>query len=114
MFRRMHAFGLVTAMVIAGSVVAQAAPAFAKASEHGFQGSAYGTQVDVNSTVRSGRSALSVLGCVTQPGVTQANTVVSVTAPEVSTGTIDTSAASRSTGSGVASASSSTIQTVSL
>jgi hypothetical protein len=114
MFRRTHAFGLVTAVAIAGSVFAQAPPAFAKAGETGFQASAYGTQVNVDSAVQSGRSALSVLGCVTQPGVTQTNTVVSVAVPELTTGTVDTSAASQSTGSGVASAASSTIQTVSL
>jgi hypothetical protein len=115
MFRRTHAFGLAAALVIAGSVVAQASPAFAKALETGFQGSAYGTQVNVNSTVESGRSALSVLGCVAQTGVNHANTVASVNAPPaLTTGTIDTSVASKATGTGVASTSSSTIQSANL
>lgn len=114
MFRRTYAAGLAAAVVLAGSVLSQAAPAFAKAGEIGYQGSAYGTQVNVDSTVTSGRSALSVLGCVSQAGVTHTNTVASVSAPEITTGTINTSAASQSTGTAVDSSSSSTVQSANL
>ena len=115
MFRKTYAFGLAAAVVLAGSVFAQAPPAFANALETGFQGSAYGTQVNVDSVVQSGRSALSVLGCVSQPGVQKTNTAVSVNAPPaLTTGTLDTSAASQTTATGVASVSSSNVQSVSL
>lgn len=110
MFRKTHALGLAAAVVLAGSVLAQAPPAFAKALETGYQGSAYGTEVNLNSTVESGRSAYVVLGCVAQAGVTHTNTVASVSGPEITTGTIDTSAASQATSTGVASASTSTVQ----
>src|SRR5258708_20535893 len=85
MFRKTHAFGLAAAVVLAGGVFAQAPPAFAKALETGFQGSAYGTQVNVDSVVQSGRSALSVLGCVSQPGVQKTNTAGSVNPPPAPT-----------------------------
>jgi hypothetical protein len=115
MFRKTHAFGLAAAVVLAGGVFAQAPAAFAKALETGYQGSAYGTQVNVDSIVQSGRSALSVLGCVSQPGVQKTNTAVSVNAPPALTaGTLDTSAASQTTATGVASVSSSNVASVSL
>jgi hypothetical protein len=114
MFRKTHALGLTAAAVIAGSVLVQASPAFAKAVETGYQGSAYGTQVNFDSTVESGRSALVVLGCVAQAGVTHTNSVADVAAPEVTTGTIDTSVASESMAGAVASASSTTVQSASL
>jgi hypothetical protein len=115
MFRKTHALGLAAAVVLAGGVFAQAPAASAKALETGYQGSAYGTQVNVDSVVQSGRSALSVLGCVSQPGVQQANTAVSVNAPPaLTTGTLDTSAASQTTATGVATVASSNVQSVSL
>lgn len=115
MFRKIRAFGLVTAVAIAGSVVAQAPPAVASPLEIGYQGSAYGTQVNVDSVVQSGRSALSVLGCVSQPGVQKTNTAAAVNAaPALTTGTLDTSAASQATATGVATVSSSNVQSVSL
>lgn len=114
MFRKTHALGLAAAVVLAGSVLAQAPPAFAKALETGYQGSAYGTQVNLDSTVESGRSAYVVLGCVAQTGVTHTNSVASVAAPEVTTGTITTGVASESVTGGVASASSTTVQSASL
>jgi len=115
MFRKTHAFGLAAAVVLAGGVLAQAPAAFAKALETGYQGSAYGTEVNIDSAVQSGRSALSVLGCVSQPGTLKTNTAVSVNAPPaLSTGTLDTSAASQTTATGVASVSSSNVQSVSL
>jgi hypothetical protein len=115
MFRRTHAFGLVTAVAIAGSVFAQAPAAFAKALETGYQASAYGTQVNVDSIVQSGRSALSILGCGAQAGVTRTNTVAAVSAqPALSSGTINTSAASQSTAAAVDSTASSNVQSVSL
>jgi hypothetical protein len=115
MFRKIHAFGLVTAVVLAGSAFAQASPASANPLEIGYQGNAYGTQVNIGSVVQSGRSALSVLGCVSQPGVQKTNTAASVNAaPALTTGTLDTSTASETTATGVATASASTVQSVSL
>src|SRR5579859_4121958 len=114
MFRKIHAFGLVTAVVVAGGVFAQAPPAFAGPLEIGYQGSAYGTQVNLDSVVQSGRSALSVLGCVSQPGVQKTNTAASVNTPVLATGTLDTSTASETTATGVATVSASTVQSVSL
>jgi len=115
MFRKTHAFSLAAAVVLAGGVFAQAPAAFAKALETGYQGSAYGTQVNVDSIVQSGRSALSVLGCVSQPGVQKTNTAVSVNAaPALTTGTLDTSAASQTTATGVASVASSNVASVGL
>jgi len=115
MFRKTYAFGLAAAVVLAGGVFAQAPAAFARALETGYQGSAYGTQVNVDSVVQSGRSALSVLGCVSQPGVQKTNTAASVNAPPaLTTGTLVTSAASQTTATGVASAASSNVQSVSL
>ena len=115
MFRKTHAYSLAVAVVLAGGVFAQAPAAVANALETGYQGSAYGTQVNVDSVLQSGRSALSVLGCVSQPGVQKTNTAVSVNAsPALTTGTLDTSAASQTTATGVASASASNVQSVSL
>jgi hypothetical protein len=115
MFRKTHAFGLAAAVVLAAGVFAQVPAASAKALETGYQASAYGTEVNVDSAVQSGRSALSVLGCVSQPGVQKTSTAVSVNAPPaLTTGTLDTSAASQTTATGVASAASSNVQSVSL
>ena len=115
MFRRIHAFWLAGMVVLAGSVLAQASPAAAAVTETGFQATAYGTQVNVGSVVTSGRSAQAFLGCTSATGVTHTNTAASVAVPGVlSSGTIDTSAASQTTAAGVASAASSTIQHVSL
>ncbi len=115
MFRKTHALGLAAAVAIAASVLMQAPPASAGALETGYQGSAYGTQVNVDSIVQSGRSAYSVLGCVSQPGVQKTNTAVSVNAPPaLTTGTLSTSVASQSTATATDSASSSNIQSVSL
>jgi hypothetical protein len=113
--KRIHALWLTPVVVFAGVVFSSAAAASAQTSETGFQASAYGTQVSVGSAVKSGRSALSVLGCVAQTGVSHTNTAASVSAPPALTsGTIDTSVASQSTASGVAAASSSRVQSASL
>jgi hypothetical protein len=115
MFRKIHAFWLAGVMVLAGSVLATASPAAAATTETGFQGTAYGTQVNVGSVVTSGRSALAFLGCTSTPGVTRTNTAASVGVPGVlTTGTINTGTASETTASGVASTSSSTIEHASL
>jgi hypothetical protein len=113
--KRIHAFWLTPVVVLAGALFSWAPAASAQTSETGFQASAYGTQVTVGSAVKSGRSALSVLGCVAQTGVSHTNTVASVSAPPaLKTGTIDTGVASQSTASGVAATSSSTVQSASL
>jgi hypothetical protein len=119
MFRKIRTFWLVAILAtLAGSLTA-AAPAIAKAGavpakakETGYLGTAYGTQVKVGSTVSSGRSALSTLGCTSTAGVTHSNTAASVGVPELSTGTIDTSVASEATTTGSATTSNSTIQNV--
>lgn len=101
---------------MAGALV-QATPAMASATatgtKIGFEGTAYGTSVSVLGAVKSGRSALSTIGCTSTVGVTHTNTSPSVTVPGVlSTGTIDTSASSIATDTGVASRSMTTIQSV--
>jgi hypothetical protein len=106
-------FGLAVIAALMASVLVQASPALAKTMEIGYQGVAYGTSVNVGGIVQSGRSAQSVLGCTSQVGVTHTNTAATVITPVLSTGTIDTSVASESTGTGVASTSSTTIQNVS-
>lgn len=116
MFRRIHVFMIAVVVALAANVLVAAAPALANANakEIGFQGSAYGTSVNVGGVVKSGRSALSVLGCTSQVGVTHTNTAVSVNAAVLTTGTIDTSTASETTASGVASTSTTTVQSVSV
>jgi hypothetical protein len=116
MFRRIHVFMIAVVVALAANVLVQAGPvlASANAKEIGFEGSAYGTSVNVGGIVKSGRSALSVLGCTSQVGVTHTNTAASVNAAVLTTGTIDTSTASETTGSGVASTSTTTVQGVSV
>jgi hypothetical protein len=117
MLRKLHAFWLVAvlAMLAGGLVTAAPALAAAKATENGYLGSAYGSLVQVGSTVRSGRSALATLGCTASVGVTHTNTAASAdAAPLLNTGTIDTSVASEATSTGVATTSSTTIQSVSV
>lgn len=111
MLRRIQAVWLAVIAALIASVLVQASPALAKTGKIGFEGSAYGTSVNVGNLVKSGRSALSVLGCTDQVGVTHTNTSPSVGVPGVlSTGTIDTSVASETTGTGVATSSLTTIQ----
>jgi hypothetical protein len=83
--------------------------------ETAFSGTAYGTEVNVASTVESGRSALSTLGCTATAGIGHTNSVASVSVPGVLvTGTVDTSVASQTTSTGIASSSSSTVEGASL
>lgn len=114
MLRKIHMLTLVAATGLVASTLATTAPAMARAAvtETGYLGVAYGTSVKVGGAVRSGRSALSTLGCTSTPGVTHTNTVASVSAPPVlTTGTIDTSVASEATpGGGPASVSSATTE----
>ncbi|HEV2377618.1 MAG TPA: choice-of-anchor P family protein [Streptosporangiaceae bacterium] len=115
MFRKMYLLALVATTGLVASVLTAAAPAMAQvaAAEMGFQGSAYGTQITVGSTVTSGRSALSTLGCTSQTGVTHTNNIASVSVPPLlSTGTVTTSTASQATPGGPASASKATTQSV--
>src|SRR5947209_6297125 len=102
------------------SCVALAALAFgfstasASAQDYSFHASAWGSQVRVGSTAKSGRSAFVVLGCTSAIGVTHSNTAASVTVKPLSTGTIDTTVASKATGAGVASTSSAATEHVKL
>lgn len=112
-------FGLARkALLLTGISVAVmafgASAASASTQEYGFDGSAFGTQVLVGSTVQSGRSAYVTLGCDPTPGVTNTNTAASVDVPGLQTGTIDTSTASETIPTGVESTSSATTQTVSV
>ncbi len=92
-----------------------ASTASAAAQEHGFSASAYGTQVRVGNVVTSGRSAAVSLGCTSAIGVTHSNTAASVNVPSVlSTGTIDTRAASKTTTTGVGSTAMSKTQSANL
>lgn len=63
----------------------------AAAAQYAYQGSAYGTRVNVGQTVTSGPSAPVTLGCTTAAGVHKTNTVASVNAsPVLTTGTVTT------------------------
>jgi hypothetical protein len=113
MFRRIRLLGIAVIAALIASVLVQASPALAKATKIGFEGSAYGTLVSVGGVVKSGRSALSSLGCTSQVGVTHTNTSPSVNVLGLlTTGTIDTSVASESNATGVDTTSSTTIQNV--
>jgi hypothetical protein len=96
-------FGLTTASASAS------APGFS------FQASAWGSQVRVGNVLKSGRSALTILGCTSAIGVTHSNTAAGVHIPKaLSTGTINTTAASETTKTGVAATSSAATEHVSL
>ena len=113
MLRKMHLFALAAGAGLVASALTAAAPAMAQAAatETGFQGSAYGSLVTVGPAVRSGRSALSMLGCTSQAGVRHTNSIASVSVPPLlSTGTVTTSAASQATAGGPASVSKATTQ----
>jgi hypothetical protein len=98
----------------AAAAATHAAPAV-KFKETAFTGTAYGTEVNVASTVQSGRSALSTLGCTATVGAGHTNSVASIgVLGELTTGTINTSVSSQSTSTGLASSSSSTIEGASL
>lgn len=121
--RRQRRFSLLflTRKALLLSGVALAALAFGSATasastrEYSFRASAWGTQLRVGNTVKSGRSALIVLGCTSTTGVVHSNRVASVKVPKaLLTGTIHTRAASKATGAGIASTSSAATQHVSL
>lgn len=106
---------LVAAVTAAGSAFAPSAFAVTAAPENGFAASTYGTEVNVGPIVRSGRSALSTLGCTARTGVTRTNTTSSVSVPLVlSTGVNDTSAASQNTSAGVVTTATSDVQSISV
>lgn len=123
LLKRQHRFPVLfftrKAVVLSGVGLAAlgfgSATASASAREYSFRASAWGTQLRVVGTVNSGRSALVVLGCTSTTGVVHLNKVASVGVPKaLSTGTIDTRAASEATGGGIASTSSAATQRVSL
>ncbi len=129
MFRRFPALGLSVGVLMAASTLALSAPAHASPAppraapatpvgeQIGFYASAYGTSAKVGSAVRSGQSALALLGCTTTVGTTNVNTAAGINlSPLITSGTAETQASSFSTKSfaGVASRGLSTTQGVSL
>ena len=117
MLTRIRAFSLVAAGVMVAGTLGAAGPALAASrsrpatSELGYAGDAFGTEVNVASTVKSGRSALSTLGCTDVIGATHNNSVASVSVPGfLTSGTVTTSAASEQTAAGTASASTATTE----
>jgi hypothetical protein len=121
MLTRTRVFSLLGAGVMLAGTLGGASTAVAKTQaapatqEIGFAATAFGTKVSVASTVESGRSALSTLGCTDMTGVTHTNSVASVGAPGIlTTGTVTTSAASETVSGGVASTSSAETQGASL
>lgn len=120
MLGRVHIFSLmgVTVMLagaLGGASTAMAATQAPAASEIGYAGSAFGTEVNLASTVESGKSALSSLGCTAQTGITHTNSVASVGLPGIlSSGTVTTSASSESTATGTAATTSATTEGASL
>lgn len=116
MIRKMFALALTASAGLAASTLTATGPAMAQAAatQTAFFGAAYGTSVTVGPAVRSGRSALSTLGCTSQAGVQHTNSVTSVSAPPLlSSGTVSTSVASRATPAGPATASMATTQAAS-
>lgn len=121
MLARIRMFSLIAAGVMVAGTLGAAGPAMAAAhagpaaTKLGYGGAAFGTEVSVASIVKSGRSALSTLGCTSQTGVTHTNSVASVGLPGILTsGTVTTSAASEQTAAGPASSSSATTEGASL
>lgn len=83
---------LITAGATSAATAATKAPTAAQTSFN-YQGDAYGTRVNVGNLVKSGPSALVVLGCTTKAGIHRTNTAVGVNlSPALTTGTIDTTA----------------------
>jgi hypothetical protein len=108
-------FSLAAAVAMVSGLLVATPAVSAQTGEIGYAANAYGTEVNVQSTVTSGRSALSTLGCTSTVGVTHTNTAAGVSVPGVlSSGTIDTTAASQTISTGVASTGSADIQNVSL
>lgn len=121
MLIRTRMFSLVGAGVMLAGALGGASTAMAKtqaaptAKEMSFAGAAFGTEVNLASTVESGRSALSTLGCTEVAGITHTNSIASVGVPGIlTTGTVTTSAASQDVTGGVASTSSAETQGASL
>jgi hypothetical protein len=106
---------LVLAAAALAALALASSAASASAQEFAFTATAWGTQVRVGSTAKSGRSAFVVIGCISATGVKRSNTTATVKVPKaLSTGTIDTSAASEATRAGIAATSSATTQHVNL
>lgn len=121
MLGRARTFSLMGAAVMlagafGGASTAMAAThAPATTSEISYAGSAFGTEVNLASTIESGKSALSTLGCTAQTGISHTNSVASVGLPGILTsGTIATSTASETTATGSASTSTATTEGASL
>jgi hypothetical protein len=121
MLRQKRMFSLLGASAVLAGSLGGASTAIAstqaspQAKEMSYAGNAFGTEVNVASTVESGRSALSTLGCTDETGIIHTNSVASVGLPGIlTTGTVTTSAASETISGGVASTSSATTQGASL
>ncbi len=82
---------LVAAAAISLAVlpILQTSASAATAAKFSYSGLAYGTQVKVGSTVKSGPSAPVYLGCTTTAGINQSNTTAGIKlSPTITTGTI--------------------------
>jgi hypothetical protein len=76
-----------------GAAEALATPAPAAVAHFSYQGSAYGTKVNVGNVLTSGRSALVTLGCTDVAGLNKTNTAAALDlAPLLASGTVATSA----------------------
>lgn len=83
------ALGIVAAIPLAGMAQTQTID---------FGANAYGTQIFVGSTIISGKTATSAIGCTPQTGLVKTNTVASVSVPPtLSTGAVTTSASTVAT-----------------
>jgi hypothetical protein len=117
MLKQARIFSPIAATVMLAGAFGGASTAMAatRAPEIGYNAAAFGTEVNLASTVESGRSALVTLGCTSEVGVEHTNSVASVGVPGVlTTGTVTTSAASESTSTGTGSTSSATTEGASL
>lgn len=99
MVHRLMLLWVVGLVTMAASTLAVSPPASASTGEFAYQANAYGSRVLVASTVKSGPSALVILGCTSSAGTVHTNTAASVSAPPFLTaGAIDTTAKSLTVG----------------
>jgi hypothetical protein len=116
---RIRVFPLLAAGAVVAGTLGAAGPALATQGpatvKLGYAADAFGTEVSVAGVVKSGRSALSTLGCTDETGIEHENSVASVGVPGLLTsGTVSTTAASEQTSTGSASSSSATTEGASL
>ena len=99
-------------MVLACIFFASSAQA---ATKLGYAANAYGSYIKIGSTVTSGASSVSALGCTSQPGDSNSNTAAAINVPvAASIGTVSTNSSALNISNGTAARSTATISSVNL